>query len=172
MLCFVHIVVLQSLSCVRLSAIPRTAAHQVSLSFTVSQSLVKLMSNESVMPSDHLIICCPLFLLPSIFPSIRIFSNESPLCSRWPTYWNFSFSISPSNEYSRLILFRIDGFDLLADQESSPAAQFKNINSSALSLLHGPTRFMIFQGKHKKIILTRFSPYFKSLKKAANFQTV
>ena len=84
-------------------------------------------------------LCCPLLLLPSIFPSIRVFSNEPALCIRWPKYWNFSFSISPSNEYSRLISFRIDWFDLLAVQESSPTPQFKSINSLAVSLLQGPT---------------------------------
>ena len=94
---------------------PRTAARQASLSTTNSRSLLKLMCIESVMPSNHLIFCHPL-LLPSIFPSIRIFSNESALCIRWPKYWTFSFSISPSNEYSGLISFRIDWFDLLAVQ--------------------------------------------------------
>ena len=86
------------------------------LSITNSQSLLKLMSIESVKPSNHLILCCPFLLLPSIFPSIRVFSNESALCIRWPKYWSFSFSISPSNEYSGLISFRIDWFDLLAVQ--------------------------------------------------------
>ena len=90
----------QSLSCVWLFATPWTAAHQVSLSITNSRSLFKLMSIESVMPSNHLILCCPLLPLPSIFPSIRVFSNESVLLIRWPKYWSFSFSISPSNEYS------------------------------------------------------------------------
>ena len=103
----------QSLSHVRLFATPRTAAHQASLSITISQSLLKLMSIESVMQSNHLILCCPLLLLPSIFPRIGLFSNESVLCIRWPTYWSFSFSISPSNEYSGLISFRIDWFHLL-----------------------------------------------------------
>ena len=93
-----------------------TAASQASLSFTISQSLLKLMSIESVMPSNHLILCCPLLLPPSIFSSIRVFSNESVLHIRWPKYWSFSFSISPSNEYSGLISFRIDWFDLLAVQ--------------------------------------------------------
>ena len=92
---------LQSLSCVRLSATPWTAARQASLSITNSQSLLKLMSIKSVMPFNHLILCCPL-LLPSIFPCIRVFSNESVLCIRWPKYWSFSFSISPSSEYSGL----------------------------------------------------------------------
>ena len=93
---------------------PLTAACQVSLSATISWSLPKLMSIELVMPSNHLILCHPLLLLPSIFPSIGVFSNESALQIRWPKYWSFSFSISPSNEYSRLISFRIDWFDLLA----------------------------------------------------------
>ena len=97
-------------------ATPRTAAHQTLLSFTVSWSWLKLIYIESVMPSNHLILCCPLLLLPSIFPSIRAFSSESVLHIRWPEYWSFSFSISPSNEYSRLISFRIDWFDLLAAQ--------------------------------------------------------
>ena len=104
----------QSLSCVRLFVTLWTAARQASLSITNSQSLLKLMSRESVMPFNHLSLCCPLLLLPSIFPRIRIFSNESVLCIRWPKYW--SFSISPSNEYSGLISFRTDWFDLLAVQ--------------------------------------------------------
>ena len=106
----------QSLSRVRLFLTPRTAAHQASLSITNSRSLLKLMSIESVMPSNHLILCSPLLLLPSIFPSIRVFSNESVLRIRWPKYWSFSFSISPSNEYSGLISFRMDWLDLLAVQ--------------------------------------------------------
>ena len=92
------------------------AALQASLSFTISQSLLKLMSIESVMPSNHLILCHPLLLLPSMFPSIRVFSNESALRIRWPKYWSFSFSISPSDEYSGLISFRMDWLDLLAVQ--------------------------------------------------------
>ena len=106
----------QSLSLLRLFATPWTAAHKASLSITNSRSLLKLTSIESVMPSNHLILCHPLLLLPSIFPSIRVFSNESALCIRWPKYWSFSFSISPSNEYPGLIFFRIDWFDLLAVQ--------------------------------------------------------
>jgi len=97
-----------SLSCVQLFETPRTAAHQASLSITNSWSLFRLMSIDSVIPSNHLIFCCPLFLLPSIFPSIRVFSKESFLCIGWPKYWSFSFSLSPSNEYSVLISFRID----------------------------------------------------------------
>ena len=95
---------------------PGTATRQACLSFTVSQSWLRLMPIESMMPSNHLILCHPLFLLPSIFPSIRVFSNESVLHIRWPKYWSFSLSISPSNEYSGLISFRIDWFDLLAVQ--------------------------------------------------------
>ena len=105
----------QSLSRVQLFATPWTAARQDSLSITISQSLLKLMSFESVMPSNHLILCHPL-LPPSIFPSIRVFSSELALCIRWPEYWSFSFSTSPSNEYSELISFRIGWFDHLAVQ--------------------------------------------------------
>ena len=107
-----------------------------------SQSLLKFMSIESVLLSNHVILCHPLLLLPSIFPSIRVFSKESVLPIRWPKYWSFSFSISPSNEYSGLVSFRIVWFDLLAVQgtlESSPAPQFKSINSLVLSFLYGPT---------------------------------
>ena len=103
----------QSLSRVRLFATPWAAAHQASLSIANPQNLLKLMSIESVMPSNHPILCRPLLLLPSIFPSIKIFSNESVLCIRWPKYWSFSYSISPSNEYSGLISFRIDCFTFL-----------------------------------------------------------
>jgi len=105
----------QSLSHVGLLVTPRTAAHQASLLITNSQSLLKLRSIESVMPSNHLILCHLLLLLPSVFPSIRVFSNESVLPIRWPEYWSFSFSISPSNEYSGLI-FRMDWLNLLAVQ--------------------------------------------------------
>ena len=108
-------VVVQSLSCVQLFATPWTAAHQAPLSFTVSQNSLKFLSIELMMPSNHLILCRPL-LLPSIFPSIRVFSSESTLCLRWPKYWGFRSSISPSNEYSGLISFRIDLFDLLGVQ--------------------------------------------------------
>ena len=123
------------------SVITWTAAHQSPLS-TISQSLLKIVSLESVMPYNHLILCCPLFFLPSIFPSIRVFSNESALPIRWPKYWSFSLSINPSSEYSGLISFRIDWFDLLAVQgtlKSPPTPQFKSISSSVLSLLCGPT---------------------------------
>ena len=123
------------------SATPWTTAHKASLSITNSQSLLKLMFIKSVMPSNHLILCHPLLLQPSIFPSIRVFSNESVLCIRWPKYWSFSFSISPSNEYSGLISFRIDWLDHLAAQgtlKSSQTPQFKSINSSVLSFLYSP----------------------------------
>ena len=106
--------VVQSLSRVWLFATPWTTAHHASLSFTISQSLLKLMSIESVMPSNHLTLCHSLLLLPSIFPRIRVFSNESALRIRWPKYWSFSFSISPPNEYSGLTSFRFDRFDLFA----------------------------------------------------------
>ena len=118
----IHIIVLftinsvQLLSCIWLFVTPWTAAHQASLFITNSRSLLKLMSTESVMLSNHLILCHLLLLLPSIFPSIRVFSNESVLCIRWPNYWSFSFSISPSNEQSGLISFRMGWFDLLAVQ--------------------------------------------------------
>ena len=117
---------------------PWTAACQASLSITNSQSLLKLMSIELVIPSNHLILCHTLLLLPSIFPNIRVFSNQSVFLIKWPKYWNFSFSVSPSNEDSGLISFRIDWFDLLAIQgtlKSPPTPQLKSINSSALSFL-------------------------------------
>ena len=104
----------QSLGRVRLLVTPWTAAHQASQSITNSRSLLKFMSIKLVMPSNHLILCRPLLLPPSVFPSIRVYSSESVLCIRWPKYWGFSFSISPSNEYSGLISFRIDWFYLLA----------------------------------------------------------
>ena len=129
------------LSCVQLFATPWIVARQASLSFIISWSLLKLMSIESLMPSNHLIFCCPLLLLPSIFPSIRVFSSESALHIRWPKYWSLSFSISPSGEYSGLISFRVEWFDFLAVRgtlESSPIPHFKSTNSSALSFLYGP----------------------------------
>ena len=122
----------QSLSRVQLFAALWTVAQQASLSIINFQSLLKLMSIESVMPSNHVILCCPLLLLPSIFPSIRVFSNESVLHIRWPKYWSFSFSISPSNEYSELISFRIDRFDLLAVQGTLKSLQHHNSKASIL----------------------------------------
>ena len=121
---------------------PWTAARQASLSITNSQSLLKFMSIESVMPSNRLILCHPLLLPPSIFSRIRVFSNESVLCIRWPKYWSCSFSISPSSEYSGLISFRMDWLDLLAVQGTLKSLQHhssKTINSSALSCLFSPT---------------------------------
>ena len=116
-LCLVKVSQLvQLFSHIRLFATPWTAALQAPLTITNSWSLLKLMSIVSVMPANHLILCHPLLLLPSIFPSIRVFSNESVLCIRWPKYWTFSFSISPSNEYSGLISFKMDWVDLLAVQ--------------------------------------------------------
>ena len=133
--CFTEIIVFLLLICCfvvyllsrgQLFATPWTAARQASLSFTISWSLLKLMSIESVMPSNHLVLCHPLLLLPSVFPSIRVFSNESVLRIRWPKYWSFSFSISPSNEYSGLISFRMDWFDLLAAQETLRSLQHQS----------------------------------------------
>ena len=133
---------------------PWTAAHQASLSITNSRSLLKLVSIKLVMPSNRLILCHPRLLPPSVFPSIRVFSNESVLCIRWPKYWSFS----PSNEYSGLISFRIDWFDLLAVQgtlESSLTRQFKSMISLALSFLYGPTLRYMTSGK--AIALTRWT---------------
>ena len=121
---------------------PWTVVRQASLSITNSWSLLKLVSIESVMTSSHLILCHPLFLPSSIFPSIRVFSNESALCIRWPKYWSFSFNISPPNEYSGLISFRMDWLDLLAVQgtlKSLLQHHSKSINFSALSFLYSPT---------------------------------
>ena len=131
----------QSLSRVRLFATPWTAAHQASLSITNSWSFLKLMSIESVMPSIHLILCHPLLLPPSVFPSISVFSNESVLYIRWPKYWSFSFSVSPSNEYSGLISFRIDWFDLLAVQGA--LTSLLQHHSSEASVLQCSVFFMV-----------------------------
>ena len=140
----ITVVVVQSLRRVWLFATPWTAAHQASLSCTISQSLLKLMSIESVMLSNHLVLCCPLLFLPSIFPRIRVFSSESVLHIRWPKYQSFSFSISPSSEYSGLISFRIDWLvwspcSPRDSQESYSAPQLKGINSSVLSFLYSLT---------------------------------
>ena len=148
----------QLLSRVRVFVTPWTAAHQVSLSITNSQSFLKLMSIESVMSSNHLILCHPLLLLPSIFPSIRVFSNESALCIRWPKYWSFSFSISPSNEHPGLVSFRMDWLDLLAVQGTLKS--LLQHHSSKASILRHSAFFMV-QLSHphmttgKTIALTR-----------------
>ena len=150
----------QLLHCVRLFATPWTAVLQASLSISNSQSLLKLMFIGSVMPSNHLILCCLLLLLPSIFPSIRVFSNESAPRIRWPKYWSFSFSISLSNEYSGLISFRMDWTGLIFysprdSQESSPTPQFKSINYSALRFILQPSYPYMTTGK--TIALTRWT---------------
>ena len=135
----VHFNSVQSLSRVRLFATPWTAAHQASLCITSSRSLLKLMSIESVMSSNHFILCHPL-LPPSIFPSIRVFSNESVLPIRWPKYWSFSFNISPSNEHSGLISFRIDWLDLLAVQGTFKS--LLQLRTSKASILQCSAFFM------------------------------
>ena len=153
--------IVQLLSHAQHFATPWTAARQASLSFTLFQSLLKPMSIELMMPSNHLIPSHPLYLLPSIFPSFRVFSNELALCIRWPKYWSFSCSISPSNEYSGLIAFRIDWFDLLAVQETLKSLlQHHNLKAS---ILQHSALFMI-QLSHlymttgkKNIVLTRWT---------------
>ena len=148
----------QSLNHVQLFVTAWTSAHQASLSTTNSQSSPKPMSIELVMPSNHLVLCCPPFLLPSIFPSIRVFSNESALCIRWPKYWNFSFSINPFNEYSGLISFRMDWLDLLAVQGTLKSLLQQH--SSKASILWR-SAFFVVQLSHpymttgKTIALTR-----------------
>ena len=150
----------QSLSCDWLFATPWTAAHQASLSITNSQSLRKLMSIESVMPSNHLILCCHLLLPPSIFPRIRVFSNETALHIRWPKYWHFSFSISPSNEHPGLVSFRMDWLDLLAVQETLKSL-LQHHSSKATILWH--SALFVVQLSHpymttgKTIALTRWT---------------
>ena len=150
----------QLLSRVQLFATPLTVACQASLSFTNSRSILKLMSIESAMPSNHLIPCRPLLLQPSVFPSIRVFSNESVLCIRWPKYWSFSFSIRPSNEYSGLISFRMDWLDLLAVQGTLKSL-LRHHSSKASVLQH--SAFFIVQLSHpymttgKTIALTRWT---------------
>ena len=152
--------VVQSLSHVRLSATPWTAAHQASLSFTTSRSLLKLKSIKSMVPPNHLILCHPLLLLPSIFPQIRVFSNESVLRIRWPKYWSFSFSISPSNEYPGLISFKMDWLDPLAVQGTLKSL-LQYHSSKASILLH--SAFFKVQLSHqymttgKTIVLTRWT---------------
>ena len=153
LLLFVH-----SLSYVQLFATPWTTAHQASMSFTISWSFLKVMSIKSVMPSNYLVLCHPLLLLPSIFPSIRVFSNESVLCIRWPKYWSLSFSISPSNEYSGQISFRMEWSDLLAVQGTLKSLLQQH--SSKASILQC-SAFFIVQLSHpyittgKTIALTR-----------------
>ena len=141
--------VVQLLSRVQLFVIPWPAACQASLSFTIARSLLKLMSIKSVMPSNHIILCCPLLLLLSILPSIRVFSNELPLHIRWPKYWSFRFSICPSNEYWELISFTIDWFDLLAVQGTlkSLFQQFKGISSSVLIFIVQLSHLYMAAGK-------------------------
>ena len=154
------VVFVQSLRHVQLFVTPWTEACQASLSFTISQSLLKLMFIESVMPSNRLTLCCPLLLLPSIFPNIRVFSNESALPIRWPKYWTFSFTISPSNEYSELISFRRDWFHLLAVQGTLKSL-FQHHSSKASILLC--SAFFVVQLSHpfvtvgKTIALTRWN---------------
>ena len=149
---------LQSLSHVRLFATPWTTTHQASLSVTISQSLLKLMSIKSVMPSNHLVLCHPLLRLPSISPSIRVFSKESVLHLKWPKYWSFSFSISPSNEYSGLISFRMDWFDLLAARGTLKS--LLQHHSSKASILQCSAFFIVqlshsYMTTRKTITLTR-----------------
>ena len=157
---FIQFNSVQSLSCTRLFATPWTAARHASLSIENSQSLLKLMSIELVMPSNHLILCCPLLLLPSIFPSIRVFSNESVLHIRWPKYWSFSFNISPSSKYSRLISFRMDWLDPTAVQGTLKS--LLQHHRSKASLLQC-SAFFIVQFSHpsmttgKTIALTRWA---------------
>ena len=142
------------------SAIPWTAARQASLSINNCQSLLKLMSTESVMPSNNLILCCPLLLLPSIFPSIRVFSNESALCIRWPKYWSFSFNISPSNEHPGLISFRMDWLDLPAVQGALKSLLQQHSSKASILLC---SAFLIVQLSHpymttgKTTALTRWT---------------
>ena len=156
--CSSHTVVVQSLSYVWLFATPWTAACQASLSFTISWSLFKLMSIELVMPSNYLVLCCPLLLLPSILPSIRVFSNELAFCIRWPKYWSFSFRISPSNEYSGLISFRIDWFDF--PEVQGTLKSLLQHHSSKASILWHSVFFMVqlshpYMTTGKTIALTR-----------------
>ena len=139
--CYARFSSVQSLGHVRLFVTPLTAARESSLSTTNSQRLLKLMSTELVMSSSNPILCCPLLLLPSIFPSIRVFSNESVLHIRWPKYWSFSFSISPSNEYSGLISFRMDWLDLLAVQGTLKS--LLQHHSSEASILWGSVFFLV-----------------------------
>ena len=153
--CSVQFSSVQSLSRVRLFETPWTAARQASLSLINSQSLLRLMSIESVMPSNHLMLCCPLLLPPSIFPSIRVFSNESVLHIRWPKYWSLSLSISPSNGYSGLISFRMDWLDLVAVQGTLKSL-LQHHTSKASMLWH--SAFFIVQLSHPYMTIGK--PYF------------
>ena len=141
----VQISSIQSLSCVQLFATPWIVARQASLSITNSQSLLKLMSIESVMPFSHLILCCPLLLLPPIPPTIRVFSNESTLHMRWPQYWSLSFSISPSNEHPELIFFRLDWLNLLAVQGTLKSLLWHHSSKASILLR---SAFFIVQLSH------------------------
>ena len=150
----------QWLSRVRLFATPWIAAHHASLSITISRSLPKLISIEWVMPSNHLILCCPLLLLPPIPPNIRVFSNESTLCMRWPKYWSFSFNISPSNEHPELISFRMNWLDLLAVQGTLKS--LLQHHSSKASILQCSAFFTVqlshpYMTTGKTIALTRWT---------------
>ena len=152
----------QSLSRVRLFATPWITALQASLSITNSRSLLKLMSIKLVMPSNHLLLCCPLLLPPSIFPSIRVFSNESVLCIRWPKYWSFSFSISPSDEHSGLISFRMDWLDFLAVEGTLKS--LLQHHSSKASILQRSAFFIVqllhpYMATGKTIALTRHTEW-------------
>ena len=147
---WIEFFVVQSLSCVQFFATPWTAACQAPLSITISWCLLRFMFTESVMPSNHLILYRLLLLLPPVFPSIRVFSNESALRIRWPKYWSFSFSISPSNEYSGLIFFRIDWFDLLAVQGTLKSL-LQHHNSKASILWH--SAFFMIQLSHLYMII-------------------
>ena len=151
---FIAATYVQLLGCVWLFATPWTAACQAPLSFTNSQSLLKFMSTELVMLSNYLILCGPLLLLPSVFPSIRVFSNESALLITWPKYWSFSFSISPSNDYSGLISFRIDWFYLLAAQ--------RTLNSIAASKHHNSKESTLFSFFYSPALMSRLD-YWKKI---------
>ena len=164
----------QLLSRVRLFVTPWIAAHQVSLSITNSRSLLKLMPIELMMPSSHLILCRPLLLLPPTPPSIRVFSNESTLCMRWPKYWSFSFSVSPSNEHPGLISFRMDWLDLLAVQGTLKSLLQHHISKASI-LQH--SAFFIVQLSHpcmtpgKTIALTRWTFVGKVMSLLFNMQS-
>ena len=165
----------QSLSLVQLFATPWTAACQASLSITNPQSLLKLISIESVMPSNHLILCQLLLFLPSVFPSIRVFSSESVIRIKWPKYWSFSFSISPFNEYSRLISFRIDWLDLLAVQGTLKS--LLQHHSSKASILQHSAFFMVqlshlYMTTGKTTALTRWTFVGKVLSLLLNMLSV